>query len=134
MSTYRLKSLFAPWAIAVVGASRRELSLGRIVLENLRGAGFKGPIHLVNPRYQEIEGQATVPNIESIDPPPDLMIVTTPAAMVAALVASAICWRPARRAPLSCGPRSPRRASTPSMCYRRRKRPVTKSRWAPPRH
>ena len=49
MSTYRLKSLFAPRAIAVVGASPRELSLGRIVLENLRGAGFKGPVHLVNP-------------------------------------------------------------------------------------
>ena len=89
MSTYRLKSLFAPRAIAVAGASPRELSLGRIVLGNLRGAGFKGPIHLVNPRYPEIEGQATVPTIESIDPPPDLMIVTTPAAMVPGLIGSA---------------------------------------------
>jgi acetyltransferase len=89
MSTYRLKSLFAPSAIAVAGASPRELSLGRIVLGNLRGGGFKGPIHLVNPRYPEIEGQATVPTIESIDPPPDLMIVTTPAAMVPGLIGSA---------------------------------------------
>jgi acetyltransferase len=78
MSTYRLKSLFAPRAIAVAGASPRELSLGRIVLENLRGAGFKGPIHLVNPRYPEIDGQATVPDIEALDPPPDLIVVTVP--------------------------------------------------------
>ena len=57
MSTYRLKSLFAPRAIAVVGASPRELSLGRIVLENLRGAGFKGPIHLVNPAIRRLKGR-----------------------------------------------------------------------------
>lgn len=89
MSTYRLKSLFAPHAIAVVGASPRALSLGRIVLSNLRGAGFKGPIHLVNPRYPEIDGQATVPNIEALDPAPDLMIVTAPAAKVPGVIASA---------------------------------------------
>ncbi len=89
MSTYRLKSLFAPRAIAVVGASPRELSLGRIVLRNLRGAGFKGPIHLVNPRYSEIDGQATVPHIEALDPPPELMIVTVPATEVPDVIARA---------------------------------------------
>jgi acetyltransferase len=89
MSTYRLKSLFGPRAIAVVGASPRKLSFGRIVLSNLRRAGFKGPIHLVNPNYPEIDGQATVPNIEALDPAPDLMIVTVPAAQVPGLVASA---------------------------------------------
>ncbi|MGA7449803.1 MAG: CoA-binding protein, partial [Rhodoplanes sp.] len=89
MSTYRLKSLFGPRAIAVVGASPRKLSFGRIVLSNLRRAGFKGPIHLVNPNYPEIDGHATVPSIEAIDPAPDLMIVTVPAAQVPGLVASA---------------------------------------------
>lgn len=89
MSTYRLKSLFFPRAIAVVGASPRELSLGRIVLGNLRKAGFKGPIHVVNPRYPEIDGQATVPNIEALDSAPDLMVVTAPAAEVPGLIASA---------------------------------------------
>lgn len=89
MSTYRLKSLFAPRAIAVVGASPHEHSLGRIVLGNLRGAGFKGPIHLVNPHHPEVDGQATVPSIDALDPPPDLMIVTAPAAEVPGLLASA---------------------------------------------
>ncbi|MGZ8310144.1 MAG: bifunctional acetate--CoA ligase family protein/GNAT family N-acetyltransferase [Rhodoplanes sp.] len=89
MSTYRLKSLFAPGAIAVVGASPREHSLGRIVLNNLRGAGFKGPIHLVNPRHPEIDGQATVPSVEALDPAPDLMIVAAPAAEVPGLITSA---------------------------------------------
>ena len=89
MSTYRLKSLFAPRAIAVVGASPRKLSFGRIVLGNLRGAGFKGPIHLVNPHHPDIDGQATVPSIEALDPAPDLMIVTAPAAEVPGLITSA---------------------------------------------
>ena len=59
------------------------------MLDNLRGAGFKGPIHLINPRYPEIEGQATVPSIKALDPAPDLMIVTAPAAEVPGLVATA---------------------------------------------
>jgi acetyltransferase len=89
MSTYRLKCLFAPRAIAVVGASPRERSLGRVVLGNLRAAGFKGPIQLVNPRYTEIDGQATVPSVDALDPIPDLMIVTAPAAQVPELIAKA---------------------------------------------
>ena len=89
MSTYRLKSLFAPRAIAVVGASPRKLSFGRIVLSNLRRAGFKGPIHLVNPHHPDIDGQATVPSIEALDAAPDLMIVTAPSAEVPDLITSA---------------------------------------------
>jgi hypothetical protein len=53
MSTYRLHHLFAPRSVALIGASRREGSLGRIILENLREGGFEGAIHLVNPRYNE---------------------------------------------------------------------------------
>ena len=64
MSTYRLDALMAPKSIAVVGASPRERSLGRIALRNLREGGFAGPIHLVNPRHPEIDGvkaAATIP-------------------------------------------------------------------------
>jgi acetyltransferase len=89
MSTYRLKSLFAPRAIAVVGASPREGSLGRIILRNLRGAGFGGPIAVVNPRHREIDGQATVASIEALDPVPDLIVVTAPAPEVPGLIARA---------------------------------------------
>lgn len=89
MSTYRLESLFAPRAIAVVGASPRELSLGRIILQNLRDAGFKGPIAVVNPRHPEIGGQATVPSIEALDPVPDLIVITAPPADVPGLIEAA---------------------------------------------
>lgn len=89
MSTYRLKSLFAPRAVAVIGASPREHSLGRIILQNLRDAGFKGPIEVVNPKYPEIGGQATVPSIEALNPVPDLVVITAPAPEVPGLIESA---------------------------------------------
>ena len=60
MSTYRLDKLFAPRSVAVVGASPRKTSPGRAVLANLHRAGFTGPVYLVNPRYDAIEGVRAV--------------------------------------------------------------------------
>src|SRR3546814_3053360 len=53
MSTYALGSVFSPTSVAVVGASPRERSLGRLVLRQLREGGFAGPVGLVNPNYRE---------------------------------------------------------------------------------
>jgi acetyltransferase len=89
MSTYRLDSLCSPRSVAVVGASPRERSLGRIVLNNLREGGFKGPIHLVNPRHAEIDGLKTVPSFEALSAAPDVVVVTAPAAEVPGVLASA---------------------------------------------
>src|SRR5580692_12835896 len=44
MSTYRLDKVFTPRSVAVIGASPREKSPGRAVLENLRRGGFAGEI------------------------------------------------------------------------------------------
>jgi acetyltransferase len=76
LSTYRLAALFAPKSIAVVGASPRERSLGRIALRNLRDGGFAGPIHLVNPRHPEIDGVKAVASLDAIAEPPDLVVIT----------------------------------------------------------
>jgi len=89
MSTYRLRQLFAPRSVALIGASRREGSLGRIILENLREGGFEGAIHLVNPRYNEIDGIACVARIEDLGDVPDLVIVTAPPQAVPGIVAAA---------------------------------------------
>ena len=89
MSTYRLEALMAPKSIAVVGASPREHSLGRIALRNLRDAGFAGPIHLVNPRHAEIDGIKAVASLDAIATPPDMLVVTAPAAEVPGIIAAA---------------------------------------------
>ncbi len=89
MSTYRLDKLFRPRSLAVVGASPREGSLGRAVIRNVRAAKFAGTVHLVNPRYPEIEGIATVPSLEALAEAPDLVVITVPPAIVPATVAEA---------------------------------------------
>jgi acetyltransferase len=89
MSTYRLDKVFAPRSIALVGASPREGSLGRVVLRNLREADFAGAIHLVNPKHREIGGLPCVARIEDLPQAPDLIVVVTPPATIPGIVASA---------------------------------------------
>ena len=89
MSTYRLEHLFAPKSVALVGASPRERSVGRMILRNLREAGFAGSIGLVNPKYPEIEGIRAVKTIDELPAVPDLIIVAAPPPTVPEVVATA---------------------------------------------
>ncbi len=73
MSTYRLETLFAPRSVAVIGASPRQTSTGRAVLENLLGSGFPGAIHLVNPRYDEVAGVRAVKSYDMLAEAPDIV-------------------------------------------------------------
>src|SRR5262245_26025659 len=89
MSIYRLDRLFRPRSIAVVGASPKERSLGRAVFINLKSAGFKGQIDVINPNHRLIEGAATTPSLASLTKLPDLLVVTAPAAAVPEIVETA---------------------------------------------
>ena len=89
MSTYRLETLFAPRSVAVVGASPRQTSTGRAVLENLLGSGFPGAIHLVNPRYDEIASVRAVKSYDALPETPDVVAIAVPPAAVPDAVAAA---------------------------------------------
>ena len=89
MIVYRLDTLFAPRSIALVGGSPREGSLGRIILKNLREAGFAGPIHVINDRHPEIGGLPTVKSIEDLQVTPDIVVVSAPVYAVPKIVADA---------------------------------------------
>ncbi len=89
MSTYRLDRVLSPRAIALIGASPRPGSLGAAILNNMRNAGFDGPIGLVNPRYAEIGGVATRPTLQQLPFVPELIIVTTPAQAIPDIIAEA---------------------------------------------
>ncbi len=89
MSTYRLDRLFAPKSVAVVGASPRERSVGRAILKNLLDGQFTGPIDLVNPEYDEIEGVRAVRNLQDLPSPPDLVVISVPPPVVPAVIAEA---------------------------------------------
>jgi len=89
MSTYRLSQLFEPRSVALVGASPRDRSLGRKVLENLQNGGFAGSLFVVNPKHAKIDGTATVPHLAALPSPPDLVVITAPPAIVPAIIREA---------------------------------------------
>ena len=67
--------LLAPRSVAIVGASPRAGAAGHTLMVALRRNGFAGALHLVNPRYEEIEGLACHPSVTALPAPPDLVIM-----------------------------------------------------------
>ena len=70
-----LSALFAPERIAVVGATDRDGSVGRAIMENLLD-GFAGEIVPVNPSKSEVFGISAVDAIGDTDA--DLAVVVVP--------------------------------------------------------
>lgn len=97
MSTYALDAVFRPKSVAVIGASPRENSVGRAVVQNLREAGFAGPVGLVNPKHRRIEGMPAVARLADLPFKPELVVVSTPAETVPGVIAEA-CRAGARAA------------------------------------
>ena len=87
MSVRNLDAVFKPRSLAFIGATPKPRTVGAMLLENLRGAGFKGRMLLVNPRYNEIAGMPVYPDVASLPEAPDLAVIATPPATVPDLVA-----------------------------------------------
>lgn len=68
---HALDPLLRPRALALVGASERHGSVGRVMLDQARQGGFGGPLYPVNPRYQWIEGVACYPSLRALPEPVD---------------------------------------------------------------
>jgi acetyltransferase len=77
-----------PGAIAVIGASETEESLGRTVMENLRA--FDGRIYPINLRRTSVFGAKAYRNIGEVPGPVDLAVITTRAATVPDLVSECV--------------------------------------------
>ena len=75
-------------SVALVGASPRPDSFGaRMVLEAMRSSAR---MHLVNPRYDRIDGVACAPSLAALDEPVDLVLLGVPdAALLGELQAAA---------------------------------------------
>lgn len=86
MSTYRLDNLLSPRSVALVGASPRQVSVGRSILENIRKAQFKGELGLVNPRYAEISGIPAATSLDRLSFVPELVVITAPAQDVPGII------------------------------------------------
>jgi len=87
MTVRNLDAAFKPKSLALVGASPRAGTVSNVVLKNIRDAGFAGPVHLINPKYNEIDGEPCYPDAASLPEPVDLAIIATPPQTVPAIVA-----------------------------------------------
>lgn len=77
-----LLPFFQPAGIAVIGASHDPVKLGFGVARNLTQSGYRGAIHLVNPRGGELMGRPALRSIADIPDPVDLAVIVVPAAVV----------------------------------------------------
>ncbi len=82
----RLDALFSPRAVAVVGASNRELTIGYRIIENLLDFGYTGPIYPVNPKGGEIRGLKAYPSIRDTPEPVDVAHIVIKNTLVPACV------------------------------------------------
>ncbi|GEA50387.1 hypothetical protein VIN01S_11910 [Vibrio inusitatus NBRC 102082] len=70
-----MDSLFNPNAIAVIGASNRPMSPGKVIVDNLLHSGFNGTVLPVNPNHTSVSGVLCYPNVESLPLIPELAII-----------------------------------------------------------
>ena len=73
-----LDKFFKPGAIAVIGASNKEGSIGRTLMQNLLQGGFPGAIYPINRNYPEILGITAYPAVSALPAPPDQAIIAIP--------------------------------------------------------
>lgn len=86
MSIVNLDSMLKPASVALIGASDREGSLGRVVMRNLLAAGFAGSIHPVNPKGGTVADRPAFARVQDIPTAPDLAVICTPAPTVPGLI------------------------------------------------
>ncbi len=86
MTIRNLHTILAPRSVALIGASAREGSVGRVVLDNVR-ASFAGAIYPVNLKYESLLGLRCYHQVADLPTIPDVAIVMTPAPTVPRLIA-----------------------------------------------
>lgn len=86
MTAHSLDAIFSPRAVAVIGASRRQDSIGFSVLHNLVRGYFNGAVYPVNPKADVVHSFRCYPTVQAIPDQVDLAVVVVPRDYVAAAV------------------------------------------------
>jgi len=77
-----LRPVFEPRSVVVVGASRRQGTVGRSVLDNIRTCGYPGQLFAVNPNASQLGGVPCFPDVASLPETPELALLAVPPAAV----------------------------------------------------
>jgi acyl-CoA synthetase (NDP forming)/GNAT superfamily N-acetyltransferase len=74
-----LRHVLAPESVAVIGASRRQGTVGRAILDNIRVGGYGGRLYVVNPRARQIGGERCLSSVLDLPEAVDLAVIAVPA-------------------------------------------------------
>jgi len=81
-TTASLRALLKPRSIAVIGASRRQGTIGNKLFHNILQQDFKGVVYPVNPNAEVVASVKTYPSVLDIPGEVDLAVVIVPAEIV----------------------------------------------------
>ncbi len=88
--SHRLDPLLRPRSIAVVGASERVDSVGRMTVHNLLTGGYEGQLHLVNPGRESVLGRPCHPSLAALPSPVEHVVFCVADHRLEALLEAAI--------------------------------------------
>jgi acyl-CoA synthetase (NDP forming)/GNAT superfamily N-acetyltransferase len=77
---------FHPSSVAIVGASRRQDTIGQLLVRNLVNADFTGRVYVVNPSATAVSGMPAYNSVSEIPGEVDVAIVAVPAEAVTDVV------------------------------------------------
>jgi acetyltransferase len=95
-SRHRLSPLLAPRSVALVGASRRDETIGNLALKAMTGARFSHRLYPVNPKYDSINGLKCYSSLAEVPETVDLALLNLASRRLESALEQAI----------SCGARS----------------------------
>jgi acetyltransferase len=76
------EEIFSPKSIAIVGASTNPKGIGTVIMHNLISGGYEGEIYPINPKYKEILGRVSYPDVLAIEGDVEQVCVVVPATIV----------------------------------------------------
>lgn len=81
-----IQRFFNPRSVAIIGASRRQDTIGQVLVRNLVNGGFTGRVYVVNPSASAVSGMPAYKNVNDIPDDVDVAIVAVPADAVTDVV------------------------------------------------
>jgi acetyl coenzyme A synthetase (ADP forming)-like protein len=77
-----VRHVLEPSSIAVIGASRRRVSVGGTVVRNLVASGFTGPVYPINPHAKTVAGRRVYASLADVSGPVELAVIAVAAPLV----------------------------------------------------
>ncbi len=81
-----IDNILSPKSIAIVGASQDSEKIASVILKNLIEGGYNGKIYPINPKYEEIQGRQSFPDILQIKDHIDMVCIAIPYQFVESIV------------------------------------------------